>query len=110
MANGDAANVSSLCFGAHTGTHVDAPNHFINGTRRVDELEIEKLIGPCRVVEIDESIVAIGPEHVGDLTGIERLLLKTRNSDFWNTRRRMDSEQISAISRTMPPRRSLPPG
>jgi arylformamidase len=85
MANGDAANVSSLCFGAHTGTHVDAPNHFINGTRRVDELEIEKLIGPCRVVEIDESIVAIGPEHVGDLTGIERLLLKTRNSDFWKT-------------------------
>jgi kynurenine formamidase len=34
----DGANVSSLCFGAHTGTHVDAPNHFIDGTRRIDDL------------------------------------------------------------------------
>ena len=85
MSNGDAANVSSLCFGAHTGTHVDAPNHFIDGTRRVDQLEITKLIGPCKVIEIDETVVAVRPEHLGDLSGVERLLLKTRNSDFWNT-------------------------
>ncbi len=49
---GDAANVSRLCFGAHTATHVDAPNHFIEGTRRVHELELEKLLGECRVVEL----------------------------------------------------------
>ena len=85
LAAGDGANVSSLCFGAHTGTHVDAPNHFIEGTRWVDELELEKLIGPCRVVEIDGSVVAIGPEHLSELGGVERLILKTRNSAFWNT-------------------------
>lgn len=85
LARGDGANVSSLCFGAHTGTHVDAPNHFIEGTRRVDELELEKLVGPCRVVEIDGSVVAIGPEHLPELGGVERLILKTRNSAFWNT-------------------------
>lgn len=85
MAAGDAANVSSLCFGAHTGTHVDAPNHFIDGTRRVEDLEIEKLIGPCRVIEIDEGVMAIGPDHLPDLAGVERLLFKTRNSAFWNT-------------------------
>lgn len=85
LVSGDGANVSSLCFGAHTGTHVDAPNHFIEGTRRVDELDLEKLVGPCRVVEIASDIVAVEPEHLPDLDGIERLILKTRNSEFWST-------------------------
>lgn len=85
MQDGGAANVSHVCFGAHTGTHVDAPNHFIDGTRRVDELDLEKLIGRCRVHEVDESVVAIGPEHLPELDGIERLLLRTRNSSFWST-------------------------
>lgn len=85
IARGDGANVSALCFGAHTGTHVDAPNHFIEGTRTVDDLEIEKLVGQCRVVQIASDIVAIEPEHLPPLEGVERLILKTRNSAFWNT-------------------------
>jgi len=80
---GDAANVSRLCFGAHTATHVDAPNHFIEGARRVHELELEKLLGKCRVVEIDETVMAIGANHIADLEGVERVLFKTRNSNFW---------------------------
>lgn len=85
LAAGDGANVSSLCFGAHTGTHVDAPNHFIEGTRRVDELDLSKLIGPCRVVEIEPDVVAVEPSHLPSLDGVERLILKTRNSEFWST-------------------------
>ncbi len=84
IAKGDAANVTSLCMGAHTATHVDAPNHFIEGTRKIHELELEKLIGNCRVVEIDKSVVEILPEHCGNLENVERLLFKTRNSEFWN--------------------------
>ena len=84
FAKGDHANVTSLCMGAHTATHVDAPNHFIDGTRRIHELELEKLIGRCRVVEVDQTVVEIRPEHVGDLDGVERILFKTRNSAFWN--------------------------
>ncbi|HLM60649.1 MAG TPA: cyclase family protein [Pyrinomonadaceae bacterium] len=84
IARGDAANVSRLCFGAHTGTHVDAPNHFIEGTRKVHEIELEKLIGRCRVIEIDKSVTAIEAEHIVNLEGVERVLFKTRNSDFWN--------------------------
>lgn len=82
--DGGPANVSNLCFGAHTATHVDAPNHFIEGTRRVDQLELEKLIGPCRVVAVEGDVVAIGPDHLPPLDGIERLIFKTRNSAFWN--------------------------
>ena len=85
IARGDGANVSALCFGAHTGTHVDAPNHFIEGTRRVDELEISKLVGPCRVVRLPDDVVAVEPGHLPPLEGVERLLLKTRNSEFWST-------------------------
>jgi arylformamidase len=83
IAGGDNANVSSLCFGAHTGTHVDAPNHFIDGTRRVEDLELVKLLGRCRVVEINDSVTAIEPSHLGELSGVERVLFKTRNSEFW---------------------------
>ena len=84
LAGGDSANVSEISFGVHTGTHVDAPNHFIDGAKRVHELDPEKLIGPCRVIEIYDEIIAIEPEHIGDLDGVERLLLKTRNSQFWS--------------------------
>lgn len=84
IASGDAANVSRLCCGVHTATHVDAPAHFIEGARRVSELELEKLVGVCRVVEIDKSVMAIRAEHLENLDGAERVLFKTRNSDFWN--------------------------
>jgi arylformamidase len=84
LKNGDAANVTALCFGAHTATHVDAPNHFIDDTRRVHQLELEKLIGDCRVLELDEGVLQIEPQHLGNLESIERILFKTRNSNFWN--------------------------
>jgi len=85
LADGDTANVSQISMGVHTATHVDAPNHFIDGARRVHEIDPAKLIGPCRVIEIDDDVVAIEPEHIGDITGVERILLKTRNSSFWAT-------------------------
>jgi arylformamidase len=84
LAAGDSANVSKLAFGAHTGTHVDAPNHFIEGTRRVDRLDLTKLIGPCRVVRVADDVQTIGPEHIGDVDGFERILFKTKNSMYWN--------------------------
>jgi arylformamidase len=86
ISKGDAANVSKLCFGTHTATHVDAPNHFIENTKRVHELDLDKLIGKCRVVEIDKKAMAISAEHIKnlELSGVERILFKTRNSEFWN--------------------------
>lgn len=85
MADGDTANVSHISLGVHTATHVDAPNHFIDGARRVHELDPNKLIGRCRVIEVPDTITAIEPEHLGDINGVERVLFKTRNSGFWAT-------------------------
>jgi arylformamidase len=45
---------------------------------------LEKLVGSCRVIEIEESVEAIEPEHVENLENVERVLFKTRNSGFWN--------------------------
>ena len=84
IAAGSTANVSQISFGVHTGTHVDAPNHFIDGAKRVHELDPQKLVGPCRVIEVPPDVVAIEPEHVGDISGIKRVLFKTRNSAFWS--------------------------
>lgn len=84
LANGDVANVSQISFGVHTATHVDAPNHFIEDTRRVDELDLYKLVGPCRVVEFPDDVTAITADHVESLQNAERVLFKTRNSAFWN--------------------------
>jgi len=81
---GDAANVSHICCGVHTATHVDAPVHFVKGARRVHQLDLEKLIGLCRVVEIEENISAIEVKHVSNLENVERVLFKTKNSQFWN--------------------------
>ncbi|MFN2500444.1 MAG: cyclase family protein [Pyrinomonadaceae bacterium] len=83
IAAGSTANVSQMALGMHSATHVDAPNHFIDGSLRVHELDPHKLVGPCRVIEMPEAVVAIEPEHIGNIEGITRILFKTRNSAFW---------------------------
>lgn len=85
LRRGDAANVSMLHFGAHTGTHVDAPAHFIEGAGRVCALPLDVLVGEALVVEIAETVTAINADHIAglDLAGMARVLFKTRNSAFW---------------------------
>jgi arylformamidase len=97
LSAGESSNISRLAFGAHTCTHVDAPNHFIDGSRRVDQLDLTKLIGPCRVVRVPDEIQTIGPEHIGDIEGIERVLFKTKNSAYWT-----DSEFHSDFAHLSP--------
>ncbi len=86
LANGDAANVSVLHFGAHTGTHVDAPAHFIEGAAKVETLDLEVLIGEAQVVEVPEDYRVIDEEFViaNCSEDTKRLLFKTRNSGLWN--------------------------
>lgn len=85
LANGDGANVSALNFGAHTGTHVDAPAHFIEGARKVESLALEILLGEAYVVEVPEEKRVIDEEFVATHypAGARRIIFKTRNSGFW---------------------------
>jgi arylformamidase len=86
LANGDSANVSLLHLGAHTGTHVDAPAHFIAGAGRVESLSLESLIGEAQVVVVPDSITTIDADFAAAhcQPGRERVLFKTRNSNFWS--------------------------
>jgi arylformamidase len=83
---GDAANVSLIKLGAHTGTHVDAPAHFLEGADRVESLSLEVLIGEAQVVEVPRSTQIIDETIVRNAcqSGSSRILFKTRNSDFWH--------------------------
>lgn len=86
LAAGEPANVSLLHFGAHSGTHVDAPSHFIEGGAGVDALPLQSLIGLAEVVEVPDDMDVIDEEFVSRNCDAahERLLFKTRNSQFWN--------------------------
>lgn len=97
LAKGNSSNVSVLSFGAHTGTHVDAPAHFIEGARRIDALVLESLIGPARVFHVPEDILEIDQEFLAacDFSGVTRVLFRTRNSQFWNEGFRKDFTHLS---------------
>lgn len=87
LASGDAANVSLINFGLHSGTHVDAPAHFIAGGAKVDSLPLESLIGEAEVVAVPDHIRVIEEDFVAAncVPGSQRILFKTRNSAFWNS-------------------------
>jgi arylformamidase len=85
IADGGSSNVSRLILGTHTGTHVDAPRHFIEDGVTVDALSLDLLIGRARVVEISKR-GGIGAEELAEAGLREdlRVLLKTSNSALWN--------------------------
>jgi arylformamidase len=86
LQNGDPANVTHLNFGAHTGTHVDAPAHFIDGAAKVETIPLEVLMGPAQVVEVPDNCMSIDEQFVQSNCerGQTRILFKTRNSSFWH--------------------------
>ena len=87
LARGDAANVSKIELGAHTGTHMDAPRHFLADGAGIDEMPFDATIGPARVIRIEHP-QAILPEELEahNLQAGERVLFRTQNSErCWNT-------------------------
>jgi len=87
MEHGDTANLSEISMGAHTGTHVDAPIHFILQGQGVDKMPLDTMVGRARVVEIKDT-ESIKPEELLQhrIRRGERILFKTRNSsNVWQT-------------------------
>jgi arylformamidase len=98
---GDVATVSRLDLGAHSGTHVDAPVHFIPGAPGVDSLDLEVLVGPALVVHAldHDTLTAQILEGLAIPTGIQRVLFRTRNSDHWARGERRFDEDFVAITK-----------
>lgn len=85
LADGDSCNESMLSANIHTGTHVDAPWHFIENGNRCESLELDILVGPAVVISLPgvERITAQDLESAGIPERSNRLLIKTRNSNLW---------------------------
>jgi arylformamidase len=87
MEKGDVCNVSTLSMGSHTGTHMDAPLHFVKNGPGLDKMPLEATMGPARVIEVKDR-KSIKPAHLEphNLRRGERVLFKTANSSrAWKT-------------------------
>ena len=82
ISQGAGANVSRIDFGSHSGTHVDAPKHFFDDGAGVDALPLDVLMGQARLIAVDDGVRSVGEQELKahDLRGVERLLIRTRNS------------------------------
>jgi arylformamidase len=82
MRKGDAFTLSVYSLGAHSGTHIDAPMHFIATGAPVDQIDLERLIGPARVIDIPDSVQAIDATELNrhEWKNAKRVLFRTRST------------------------------
>lgn len=86
MRRGDALTLSAFSLGAHSGTHIDAPQHFIADGVSIDKVSLAALVGPARVIQIPDSVQAIDAAELNrhQWKGAERVLFRTRStSGHW---------------------------
>jgi arylformamidase len=98
--NGDDANVTQISFCVHTGTHVDAPRHFLAKGKSVDSLVLKTLTGRAFVLYLPDAdlITAKVLEEAELPPRTRRVLLKTRNSEFWAQGERQFRDDYVAVS------------
>jgi len=99
MERGDMFSLTRMDISAHTGTHVDAPAHFVAGGAGIDSLDLNMLIGPALVVdaraarELSASVL----ESLAIPAGTQRVLFRTRNSELWRSPHTVFDEDFVAI-------------
>lgn len=82
MRKGDALTLSKLSLGAHSGTHIDAPQHFVRDGASIDKVPLDALIGHARVIEIPDSVQSIDAAELNRHTwrDAERVIFRTRSA------------------------------
>jgi len=93
----DGVNLSEICLGSHTGTHVDAPRHFVRGGAGIDRVDLKRFIGPAWVADLRDvrrGIAAEDLERAGIPRRTSRVLLRTRNSRLWHPARAFTTEFV----------------
>jgi arylformamidase len=82
MRKGNAFTLSVYSLGAHSGTHIDAPMHFIRDGAPIDRVPLDVLMGPARVIDISDSVQAIDAAELNrhDWRGVPRLFFRTRSA------------------------------
>lgn len=100
LAAGDRVNVSVLTCGVHTGTHVDAPVHFLRDGYGVDGIPLDRMMGPARVVEVTNAgeIDSVHLDRLEIPRGTKRLLVRTDNSVLRRLRNPVFDDQFVALT------------
>ena len=82
MRKGDGFTLSAFSLGAHSGTHIDAPMHFIRDGAPIDRVPLDPLIGPARVIDIPDAVQSIDAAELNrhKWRGASRVLFRTRSS------------------------------
>ena len=82
MRKGDAFTLSAYSMGAHSGTHIDAPMHFVRDAAPIDRVPLEPLMGPARVIDIPDAVQSINADELNrhEWRGAQRVLFRTRSS------------------------------
>jgi arylformamidase len=85
MQQDELYTLSQITTTVHVGSHLDAPMHFLREGHGVDQIDLNKLIGPCFVVDLPDidSIDAQALEQANIPANVTRLLCRTRNSEYW---------------------------
>lgn len=89
IGDGAGANVTECRMSAHTGTHMDAPGHFLESAPGIDTFPLEIGIGPAKVIQIDPNAPVIDRNQIrhGSIGRGDRILFRTRNSEGdWHDR------------------------
>lgn len=83
ISSGDGCNLSAIYACVHTATHTDAPCHFIEGGKTVEELDLNKYIGHCKVIEVPPGVIT--GEYVNNFfpQKCDRLLIKGDAQSFF---------------------------
>jgi arylformamidase len=98
--DGATANVSSLTMSVHMGTHVDAPDHFLNNGKTVEKIALSVLSGRAYVLYLPEAdlITAATLEQAEIPPRTRRVLIKTRNSEYWTRQLKEFQTDFVALS------------
>lgn len=98
--DGSNANVSRIDMGVHTGTHVDAPYHFILNGKTVETIKLSLLTGRAYVLHLPDvnMITASVLEHSQIPPRTRRVLFKTRNSIYWKNEENKFQTNFVALS------------
>jgi len=95
LEKGDPYALQKITLGNHTGTHVDAPAHFVKDGATITEIPLEVLNGRARVIEIrDKKTVDLPELQQVVLVDDFRVLFKTKNSLLWGSRKQFVRNHI----------------
>jgi arylformamidase len=99
ISKGDTVNVGEFKMGMHSGTHIDAPVHFIDGAETINDIDLSICRGICTVIQTQEDQITGDFLKDNCKAGVKRLLIKTPNSKLWEDNHTVFNKNFAALTK-----------